>query len=190
MKSLGVIVALAAIALPRAALADYRYAPGEGEYAMTLPDAPTAETIWADTKNVPYLKNPPISGPAGEYAMLKRIDPSTNEAFEVRVTFVKADEEFLSSLTQETIKKTLISLFPGVNIDTPKFSFSQGNGPLKWGTYSGFSADQKGDVLYNVAHYLVGAESLMTVKVSYSAQNPAFAAYYKTFSTSIAYLGR
>lgn len=185
-----VISALAANLLPAVALADYRYAPGEGEYAMTLPEAPTAETIWADAKKVPYLDAPPTSGPAGEYALLKKIDPSTNETFEVRIAFVKADEEFLAALTEDGIKKTLVSLFPDITVDTPKFSFSKGNGSLKWGTYSGFSADQKGDVLYHAAHYLAGTESVMTVKVSYSAQNPTFAGYYKTFSTSIAYLGR
>jgi hypothetical protein len=175
---------------PTLAQADYRYAPAEGEYALTLPDGPTAETILAEDGKVPYLDNPPPFGAIGEYAVVKRIDPITNEAFDLRVTFLKADREFLQGLTEEKIKQTLARLFKESHIETPKFSFSKGADTLKWGTYSGFSTSQNNDIVYNVAHYLVGASTIMTIKLSYSAQNEKFSEYYKTFSTSISYTGK
>lgn len=188
-KYFALTVLLATLALPTAARAEYRYANAEGEYIMSLPDAPLGETIWAQDGNVPLIDNPPKYGAVGEYALMKRIDPDTNDVFEVRVTFVKADRDFLLSLTEDTIEKELKRAFGEIHLQNAKFSMSTGTDTLKWATYSGFSISQNNDILYNIAHYLVGEQSVQVVKITYSVQNPTFGQYYKDLAKSIAFMG-
>lgn len=182
---------LAALLLASApARAEYKYANADAEYILSLPDAPLGETIWAQDGKVPLIDNPPKYGAVGEYAVLKRVDPETNDIFEVRITFVKADRDFLLNLNEEKIREELQKLIYDSGLQEVKFSFSKGTDTLKWGTYSGFSVSRNNDILYNIAHYLAGQESVMTVKVTYSVQNPTFNQYYKDFAKSITYMGR
>jgi hypothetical protein len=176
-------------AYPLMAKADYTYANAEGEYVVTLPDAPLGETIWAQDRHVPLIDSPPKYGSVGEYAILTRVDPDTDDIFDVKITFVKADHEFLEKLTEQRIKDELSQIFPDSHLQNVKFSYSAGSGALKWGTYSGFSVNQKNEVIFNIAHYLVGQQSVMTVKVSYSVENKLFSQYYNTLTKSIAYTG-
>jgi hypothetical protein len=190
MKKIRLAVFLTALLLAPAARADYKYANAEGEYIMSLPDAPLGQTIWAQEGNVPLVDNPPKYGAVGEYALMKRVDPDTNDLFEVRITFVKADRDFLLNLKKEKMKADLERLFADVRLENKKFNFSQGADTLKWATYSGFSVSQNNDALFNIAHYLVGEESVMTVKITYSTQSPQFTQYYKDLAKSITYMGK
>lgn len=169
--------------------AEYKYANAEGEYIISLPDAPLGETIWAQDGNVPLIDNPPKYGAVGEYALVKRIDPQTNDLFEVRITFIKANRDFLLNLKEEHIKAELQRTFSEVRLSNAKFNMSTGTGTLKWGTYSGFSTGQNNDVVFNIAHYLVGEQSVQLVRIVYSVQNPKFAEYYKELARSITFMG-
>jgi len=190
MKKLIYLVAALILLVPHAAHAEYKYAYAEAEYLVTLPDAPTGETIWAQDGHVPYIDKPPKYGAVGEIARLKRMDPDTGDIFEVKITFVKADREFLVGLTEDSIKDTLQKELADVHLQNAKFNMSKGVDTLKWGTYSGFSVSQNNDILYNIAHYLVGLNSVMVVKVAYNVQNAQFNEYYKALSKSITYMGR
>lgn len=189
-KKLFIVALLALAALPATARAEYKYANAEGEYIMSLPDAPLGETIWAQDGNVPLIDNPPKYGAVGEYALVRRVDPLTNDLFEVRVTFVKANRDFLLNLGDDTIKAELKKVFADVHLQGEKFSLSKGTDTLKWGSFSGFSVSQNNDPLYNIAHYLAGEQSVMLVKITYSLNNPTFNEYYKQLNKSITFMGR
>jgi hypothetical protein len=177
------------VAYPAASHAEYKYANAEGEYIVSLPDAPLGETIWAQEGNIPLIDNPPKYGAIGEYAILKRVDPDTGDIFDVKITFVKADRDFLLSLTEAKVKDELEKVFSEVSLQNTKFNFSGGTDTLKWGTFSGFSVSQNNDILYNIAHYMAGEESVMMIRVTYSVENPTFNGYYKDLAKSITYMG-
>lgn len=177
--------------LPQAAhAATYKYAHAEAEYIVELPEAPLAETIWAQNRNVPYVENPPKYGALGEVATFKRVDPSNGEIFSVVITFVKSDRDYLLSLEEDKIKEILKKDLSDVMLEDAKFSFSKGTDTLKWATLAGFSVDKNNAVLFNTEHFLVGEGSIMVVRITYSVGNTLFTQYYKTLANSITYIGR
>lgn len=185
------IFAIPALLFSAPALAvEYKYAYADGEYVVTLPDAPTGETIWAQKDEVPYLDNPPKHGAVGEVVRMKRVDPDTGDIFDFRSTTIRASRDFLLELTEAKIQDTLKREFSDLTLQSTKFNLSQGSSTLKWGTYSGFSVSENNDVLYNIAHYLVGESSLTVMRVSYNVRNQEYNGYYKTLAKSIMYMGR
>jgi hypothetical protein len=170
--------------------AGYKYANVAGEYSVELPDAPTGRTIWADKEAVPYLDNPPKYGSVGEVASFKQVDPETNESFEVAITFLRADRDFLLSMTQARMEETLKNEYAGTRLDNARASFSEGSGTLKWATLTGFTVTPNNDLLFNATHYLTGETSLQMIKVSYHLDNKKFDDYYQTLSKSISYIGK
>jgi hypothetical protein len=191
MRILPLSIAIAALLVGATpAQAGYKYSAAEAEYILELPDAPKGETILAQRGNVPYLDNPPKNGAVGEIAQYKRVDPDTADFFDVLTIFVKADRDFVTNLTEAQMKATLEKIFGSLRLENKKFSFSQGKDSLKWATYSGFSVNRNNEVVYNIAHYLVGKESVMTVKVSFSVQNKQYNEDYKVLASSLKYMGR
>jgi hypothetical protein len=187
------VVALALsvlLLLPTAARADYKYAAADAEYVIALPDAPLGETIWAQDGRVPILDSPPKYGAVGEYALYRKVDPHTGDLFEVRVTFVKADRDFLLNLKRETVEATLNRLFLDQRLQNRKFSMSRGTSTLKWGILSGYSTSINNDMLHNVAHYLAGEQTVQIVRIVYSTQNKKFAQDYQDLVKSITYMGQ
>lgn len=170
----------------------YTYAHPDAEYSINLPEAPTAITIWADDEEnpVPYLDKPPKYGAVGEKASFKRIDIDTGDTFETTITFLRADNTFLLSLSPEKMKKTLSEEFSGIQMDNTQFNFSPGTGTLKWATITGFSIDQTSGLFYNVAHYISGQESIMVIKIRYNVENKGFQKYFDDVSGSIKYTGK
>jgi hypothetical protein len=190
MKRLAAIALLALLLVPHKAEAGYKYLNAEGEYLIELPDAPTGETIWAQRGDVPFLKNPPKYGSVGEYAYFRRVSPDTGDQFDVEIYFIKADHAFLQSLTEDDIKSALKARMASLHMRNEKLNVSVGTRTLKWGTYSGFSVSENNEVLYNIAHYMTGLDSITFVRCSYSVINKQYNQYYKTLASSITYLGR
>ncbi len=170
----------------------YTYIHNEAEYSVELPDAPMGETIWADGKaKIPYIDNPPKYGSVGEYAELLRVDPDTGDKFDVKITFVKAERDFLLSMTREKMMQTLNDIFKETHLDqqTREEHFNAGADTLKWATVTGFSADESNNLHFNAAHYLVGINSIMVLQVTYNVENKVFQGFYDTLAKSIKYAG-
>lgn len=174
----------------RDALAGYSYAHSAGEYSVTLPEAPTATTIWADEQKVPYLENPPAYGAVGEVASFKRVDPESGDLFEVVITFLHADRDSLLSMTQEKVEQILNDEYKDFSMEGKKISYSAGADTLKWGTLTGFTVDEHNSLFYNAAHILTGLESFYVIKIRYTAENKMFQTYYKDVTDSIKFTGR
>lgn len=167
----------------------YTYANNDAEYTIALPEAPTVKTIWTDSaEQIPYLDRLPLDGFVGELATFKRIDMATDEYYDVKVTFLKADQDFLAGLSPEKIKASMEKDFSGTPLDSKKFDFSVNpkNG-MKWATLTGFSFDPAKRPLYNAEHYLTGQQSILVVKIQYNLENKAFADYYQALADSITY---
>jgi len=168
----------------------YTYIQNEAEYSIQLPDAPTGQTLWADGKYViPFLDAPPKFGSVGEIATLTRVDPDTGDTFDVKITFLKAERDFLISLTKEKMMAAITDALKDVQLDQREEHFSGGSDTLKWATVTGFSADQSNALHFNAVHYLVGLSSIMVVQVSYSVENRLYQSWYDTMSKSIKYAG-
>ncbi|HYD17480.1 MAG TPA: hypothetical protein VEF76_03250 [Patescibacteria group bacterium] len=168
----------------------YTYIHNEAEYSIDLPDAPVGETVWADQKDpIPFIENAPKFGSIGEIARVKRVDIDTGDTFEVEITFLKAERDFLLSMTQERMKEELNNVYKDMNLDNKQESFSAGSDTLKWATLTGFTVDENNNLLFNSAHYLTGLSSVMVVRSRYNVENKKFQGYYDTMSKSIKYAG-
>ncbi|MDD9900357.1 MAG: hypothetical protein OXT65_05215 [Alphaproteobacteria bacterium] len=176
--------------LPLTAQAGYKYVHAEGEYMIELPDAPTADTIWAHKVRVPYLDTPPKFGNVGEYVTFRRVDPDTGDVFDVEIKFIKAPRAFLASLKVPEIQEHLRRELKELRLHNEKMDVSVGSDTLKWGIYSGFSVNEHNEKLYNIVHFLVGQESMTIVKVRFGIINKTYGEYYKTLANSIKFLGR
>jgi hypothetical protein len=167
----------------------YKYANNEAEYSVALPEAPTVETIWADTGDVPYLENCPESGSVGETATFKRVDMETEDYFEAKIIFLKADKAFLKSLTEKKMRETLQKDYKTVLLNDAKFTFSAsaGDGALKWAALSGFTIDKSNQPIFHAAHYLTGQQSIMVIKVEYNIDNKTYQGFYKNLVDNITY---
>lgn len=189
IAALALVAALSAAPKPAHAL--YVYIHNEAEYSIELPDAPLGATIWADQdKAVPYLENPPKYGSIGEVAELKRVDADSGDSFEVKITFLKADRDFLLSMTKEKMLSALKDLYAESALEDTKEVFSSGTDTLKWATVTGYKVDQANALHYHTAHYLTGLESIMIVQVQYNLENKVFQKYYETLAKSIKYVGK
>ncbi|MCE9506912.1 MAG: hypothetical protein K8R48_01155 [Alphaproteobacteria bacterium] len=188
--SLGIFLCLLLVSvLPAQALADYKYAHNDAEYSVMLPEAPTVVTVSADNGGVPYLENPPKDIALGEIATFRRADAETDESFDVKITFLKADSDFLSKLTEDKMKAALENDFKDINLNNKKFDFSvNADTTLKWATLSGFSIDRYGHPSYAIGHYLTGKQSILVLKVQYSVENKTFADTYKKLADNITYI--
>ena len=182
-----VLTACTLIALLAAhpAKANYVYAYQEGEYSITLPEAPSVETIWASGK-VPYLDPEllPSYGVIGEKATFQRIDLQTGDFFKYKAITLKAGREYLLTLDAETVKDLLAEELANKSLDNKKFSLSIGSGTLKWGTASGYSIEKNVPV-FNIAHFLAGLNTITVIRMEYSVENPEFEKYFKTADDSI-----
>ncbi|MFH1158114.1 MAG: hypothetical protein V1721_04425 [Pseudomonadota bacterium] len=188
----GAVLAAAFLAVPARgedgkAVAYYNYAHNEAEYSVTLPEAPTVKTIWAEEGDVPYLRNPPKYGAVGEIATFKRVDINTEDSFEVNIYFLRADKEFLSWLNEERMKKVLKSGYSKILMSDGNLAFSEGNGGLKWASLTGFSVERNRPI-FNAMHYLTGQQSIQVIRIRYSVENGIFQEYYETLIKSISYL--
>lgn len=193
---LGIILAISAVMLaPRFSDAfiqkgTYTYIHNEGEYSVDLPDAPVGVTIWADQKEpIPFLEDPPKYGTLGEVATVKRVDLDTGDVFEVECIFMKAERDFLLSMTKEKMLDALDESYSDVRLDNKQVSFSSGSDTLKWATMTGFTVDQSNNLLFNASHYLTGLQTLIVIKTKYNVENKLFQSYYNQMQQSIKYKG-
>ncbi len=190
MRHLFAAAALLALSLPAPALANYVYLHTEGEYSLQLPEAPTGNTIWAGDANIPYLHNLPKYGSLGETAVFSRQDPNTGDHFDVTITFLKADRDFLLSLKKEDMMATLENEFDDYALSDRKLGYSAGSDTLKWATLAGFSTDKANKPIYVAAHYLTGTSTLTMVKAVYTFQNQTYNNYYIDLVKSIRFAGK
>ena len=170
----------------------YTYANNDAEYTVDLLEPPKCVTIWGDDKDnpVPYLDVPPRYGSVGEKCTVRRVDPNTGDIFEVNTTFLKADREFLISMTREKMEQALQDDYKDIQLDQKKIKFSAGTDTLKWGTLTGFSVDENNNFFYNATHYLTGAETIMIVQTKFNIENKSFHEIYKAMAASIKYSGK
>lgn len=193
MRLYGLVIALAALFVfcpPKTASAQYTYVHNDAEYSINLPDAPTAVTIWGGDENIPYLTTPPKNGFVGEKARYRRVDPDTLEFIDVTVTFLKADRDFLLTLTQQKMEDTLNAEYKDMFLDGKGLNYSGGTDTLKWATLTAYSVDINNNVLYNAAHYLAGLETITVIKIQYSLKNKEYNKNYLNISKSIQYAGK
>ena len=168
----------------------YTYIQNDAEYSVDLPDAPIGQTIWADQKTpIPFLDNPPKFGSLGEIAKLQLTDGDTGNSFNVSITFLKADRDFLLSMTQEKMVAELAGLYKDTPLDQKEQHFSAGSDTLKWATLTGYSADKNNSLHFNAAHYLVGLSSIMVIQVSYNIEDKTYQSFYDQLAKSIKYAG-
>lgn len=172
---------------PAAAEAKYIYLHSEGEYSVELPDAPSAVTIWGGDKNIPYLDNPAKFGPLGERASVTQVDPQTGDIFKVEITFLKANRDYLLSLTPDHILDMIYADYKDTPLDDMKPGYTAGSDTLKWGTLTGYSTSKNNKTVFNATHFLAGLQTIMVIHVEYNIQNPAFNDAYKKLSASIRY---
>jgi len=169
----------------------YNYANNDAEYSVGLPEAPHVETIWADSKDydIPYLDTPPESGYIGEIATFKRIDIETEDSFEVKITFLKADKPFLKSLNEEKIKKLIDNDFKDTPLENKSFKYVlDKKNNLQRGSVSGFFVNRDNEPYYYTEHFFTGLESISVVKIVYSIENKTFDNYYKEIINNINYI--
>jgi hypothetical protein len=190
--SAAVFVALLVPGVSKAVTYYYTYANNDAEYTVDLPEAPRAVTIWADDKEnpVPFIDEPPKNGPVGETAFIKKVDQETGDIYTVEITFVKADREFLLTMTRERMEKTLEEVFKEISLEQKKVNFSAGTDTLKWATLTGFSTDENNNYLYHAVHYLTGMESVIMIKAEFNVENKKFHDYYQTMASSIKFTGK
>ncbi|MDI1227163.1 MAG: hypothetical protein PSY14_05725 [bacterium] len=168
----------------------YTYIHNEAEYSIDLPDAPVGATVWADQKDkVPFLENPPKFGSIGEIARVRRVDIDTGDTYETEITFLKAERDFLLSMTEQRMKDELNNLYKDMNLDNKQETFSAGSDTLKWATLTGFTVDENNNLMFNSVHYVMGLQSIMIVKSRYNVENKKFQGYYDTMAKSIKYEG-
>lgn len=168
----------------------YTYIHNEAEYSIDLPDAPTGETIWADRKEpVPYLEDPPKFGPLGEHAWITRADLDTGDLFNLDITFLKAERDFLLSMTRPKMFKALEEIYKDKRLDNRQENFSSGSDTLKWATLTGFAVDESNNLMFNAAHYLTGLQTIVVIKVSYNVENKTYQRWYDEMQKSIKYTG-
>jgi len=167
----------------------YVYANNEAEYSVALPEAPTVETIWAGEGEIPYIENPPQNGSVGEVAHFKRVNMETEDFFEVTITYLKANRNFLLSLNEEKIKETLQNELKKDLLNDAKFTYSANPeaGSLKWAALTGFTIAKNNQPLFHAMHYLTGQQSILVVKVVYNIDDPNFQGYYKNLIENITY---
>ena len=191
-RKLGIALLLSMLVLaPMHAARAYVYIHNDAEYSVDLPEAPKAASIWADQEDpIPYLDNPPKYGFVGEHAWLKRADNDTGDVFSVDITFLKADRDFLLSLTKDKMIQAMKDQFMDITLDNEEEHYSAGTDTLKWATVTGFSTDQANTLHYKAAHYLSGLDSIMVIKVDYNVENQTFQKYYDTLANSIKYAGK
>jgi hypothetical protein len=185
-------VFLAMAALPaRFAAAEYPYMHSEGEYSITLPDAPRAATIWADQTDpaIPFLDKPPPYGSVGETTTLRRIDNERGDLFDIQTIFLKAGKDFVQKQTQESLTKLLENYMASTPLDKKQTSYSGGTSTLKWATLTGYQIDEKNNLFFVGSHLLTGTDTLFFVRIKYSAENKDFGAHYKKIIASIKYVG-
>ena len=126
----------------------YTYIHNEAEYSIDLPDAPVGATVWADQKDkVPFLENPPKFGSIGEIARVRRVDIDTGDTYETEITFLKAERDFLLSMTEQRMKDELNNLYKDMNLDNKQETFSAGSDTLKWATLTGFTVDENNNLI-------------------------------------------
>lgn len=168
----------------------YTYIHNEAEYSMDLPDAPTGTTIWADRREpIPYLEDPPKFGSLGEVARIRRADLDTGDAYNLEITFLKSERDFLLSMTKAKMLKALEELYKDARLENKQENFSSGSDTLKWATITGFAVDENNNLLFNAAHYLTGLQTITVIRVSYNVENKTFQRWYDEMQKSIKYTG-
>jgi hypothetical protein len=168
----------------------YTYIHNEAEYSIDLPDAPVGVTIWADQKDpIPFLENPPKFGSIGEIARVRRVDIDTGDTYETEITFLKAERDFLLSMTEERMKEELEKIYKDISLDNKQETFSAGSDTLKWATLTGFTVDEANNLMFNSSHYIMGLQSIMIIKSRYNVENKKFQTYYDNMAKSIKYEG-
>lgn len=168
----------------------YNYAHDEAEYSLNLPEAPNVRTIWLPSAETsPFLKSPPSDHAAlGEVATFKRTDIDTEETYDVKITFLRARQNFLEDLNEEKIRHILTKEYSEMALTNESFTMSGGVGMLKWATLSGFTLDSHHHPAFCAIHYLTGFQSILVIQAKYSIENKTFQDYYKHMIDSITYV--
>lgn len=168
----------------------YNYAHSDAEYVVSLPDAPLVETIWAgvEDKPVPHLTDPPSYGAVGETAKLTMREPLLDTIFDVKITLLRASQDFLLELERTKMYETLETEMDNIPIDDTSVNFSAGSSTLKWLKLSGLGEDAKGNPIIREAHYLVGQRTIMIMTVTYSVESKTYQDHYKKLAESIRFI--
>jgi hypothetical protein len=172
------------------AQADYTYIHNDGEYSITLPDAPSGETIWYDHKGaVPFIDQRPKFGSLGETATMRRTDATTGDSFNVDITFIRSGRDYLLSLDEKDVRALLEKEYENQTIENKRITYSPGSTTLKWGTFTGFSVDRNNNLMFHSCHILTGLETITMLKISFNAENEKFGDNYQKIKDSIKFVG-
>lgn len=190
IKTATVATALSLLLSAMPARAEYTYIHNDGEYTITLPDAPSGETIWYDYQGkIPFIDERPRYGSLGEIATLRRTDANTGDSFNIDITFVRSGRDYLLSQTEETVRTLLEKEYENQTLERKNISFSAGTGTLKWGTLTGFSVDRNNNLMFHACHILTGKETTTMVKIAFNAENEKFGDTYQKIKNSIKFVG-
>jgi len=190
IKTVTVAAALSLLLTAAPAQAEYTYIHNDGEYTITLPDAPSGETLWFDYKGtIPFIEERPRFGFVGELATLRRTDANTGDIFNVDITFVRSGRDYLIGMTEQSIRDLLENEYKNHTLERKNISFSAGTGTLKWGTLTGFSVDRNNNLMFHSCHILTGKETTTMVKIMFNAENEKFGEKYQRIKDSIKFVG-
>lgn len=166
----------------------YDYANNNAEYSVRLPEVPTVRTIWTDdglTLGGFVDDYPTDTSAVGEIALLNRVDFDTDETYQVKIFFLKANSSFLKGLSDQSILARLKGYLKDYSWKDEKFQIV--GDKLKWATLSGFTTDEGHRPVFNAIHYLTGASSVLIIEVHYNFENKLFRNYYKTMLEGVIY---
>lgn len=170
--------------------ADYTYIHNDGEYSVTLPDAPSGETIWYDqVGEIPFIEQRPKFGSLGEIARMRRTDAVTGDSFNIDITFIRSGRDYLLGLKEQDLNSLLEKEYANQTIENKKISYSPGTGTLKWATFTGFSVDRNNNLMFHSCHILTGFETVTMIKIVFNAENEKFGESYQKIKNSIKFVG-
>ncbi|MFN7113600.1 MAG: hypothetical protein ACK4PK_04495 [Alphaproteobacteria bacterium] len=174
----------------QSARAEYAYIHNDGEYSVTLPDAPSGETIWYDhVGDIPFIEERPKFGSLGEVASMRRTDAITGDSFNIDIIFIKSGRDYLLGLDEKDLRALLEREYANQTIENKKISYSPGTGTLKWGTFTGFSVDRNNNLMFHSCHILTGFETVTMIKIAFNAENEKFGETYQKIKNSIKFVG-
>ena len=172
--------------------ASYVYSDTQGEYTITLPAPPQGETIWGDSKDVPYIDVKQYSGRIGSKATFKRKNFETGDFLNVEIITLASDKSFIQSLNEEKLSALAEEQYNKIKLLNLAIGFSEGgkNPVRKAVRLTGELYDKNGDSTKHHLQIMTGIDTLTALKISYSADNPAFEKDYQNIIGSIKFIGK
>lgn len=179
------IAAILAVSAPAQA-AEYRYASEDCDYSIKFPEPPRVATKWADDPLISFLPPPPAElGHWGEVAYYHNVDLATADFIKVKAMCLRADKEYLESLTKDSMHQTLVDAFRDELVQDIELNYSEGSASLRWATLSGYTVGKDEKITYHYGHFLSGLNTILFIRTEYTPDNPDISKEFALIDQSI-----